>query len=540
VSPRAALDGNEVALTPAPRHVSHFLNSVARPEFHIERGLASRPALPAAKLPFERNEARVARSPLLEHRIRDDGLSPARVTARADQVEGAQILEAEGIARRHGADLSIAAAYRIEQIMNTSTADQAVQWLFLDLNAFFASCEQQDNPALRGQPIIVVQTVTSSACAIAASYEAKRLGITTGTLLHEAKQICPAVIPVQARHPEYHERMLAAVDTCVPIEKVMSIDEVACRLMGDQRQVPVARALALKLKQALREQVGECLTCSIGIAPNVFLGKVGSDLQKPDGLVVITKDNLPEVLLRLELQDIYGIGKRMEERLNRAGIHTVAELWNATPFQLRRVWGGINGLLFHQMLHGVDIQPPSPRFSKSIGHQHVLEPELRTAKGAHDFAQHLLTKAAERLRRGDYYCRRLGAHLSWTGDLGGWWDETDFQETRDTGFLLARLDELWKRVPRYKPLSVGVVLLDLVPADYHQPDLFKTADRRRQKLSPLIDRINGRYAAARSASACRCPRCARSAAMPRSGGCRKGGSFEAGQAMLTPRKISLC
>ena len=107
------------------------------------------------------------------------------------------------------------------------------------------------------------------------------------------------------------------------------------------------------------------------------------------------------------------------------------------------MWGGINGLLFHQMLHGVDIQPPSSRFSKSIGHQHVLEPELRTNEGAHDFAQHLLTKAAERLRRGDYYCRRLGLHISWIGDLGGWWDETDFHETRDTGFLLALVGDIW-------------------------------------------------------------------------------------------------
>jgi DNA polymerase IV len=411
-------------------------------------------------------------------------------------VEGAQILEAEGVARRHGPDLCNAAAYRIEQTMNTSTADQAVQWLFLDLNAFFASCEQQDNPALRGQPIIVVQTLTGSACAIAASYEAKRLGITTGTLVREAKQISPAVIPVQARHrlyTEYHERMLAAVDTCVPVEKVMSIDEVACRLMGDQRQVPVAQALALRLKRALREQVGECLTCSIGIAPNVFLGKVGSDLQKPDGLVVITKDKLPEILLSLDLQGIYGVGKRMEERLNRAGIFTVAELWQASPFQLRRVWGGINGLLFHQMPHGVDIQPPSSRFAKSIGHQHVLEPELRSNAGAGNFARHLLAKAAERLRRGDYYCRRLGVHISWVGDLGGWWDETSFHETRDTGFLLERLQELWPRAPRYKPLSVGVVLLDLVPADYHQPDPFDIDTDRRQKLSPLIDRINTRY-----------------------------------------------
>jgi DNA polymerase-4 len=209
--------------------------------------------------------------------------------------------------------------------------------------------------------------------------------------------------------------------------------------------------------------------------------------------VVITTPDLPEVLLGLELQEIYGIGARMEPRLHRAGIFTVAQLWNATPFQLRRVWGGINGVLFHQMLHGVDIQPPSSRYSKSIGHQHVLEPVLRTNKGARSFAQHLLTKAAERLRRGDYYCRRLGLHISWVADLGGWWDETDFHETRDTDFLLARLDQLWPRAPRYKPLSVGVVLLDLVPATMHQPDLFTYDNQRRQKLSPLVDRINDRY-----------------------------------------------
>ena len=367
--------------------------------------------------------------------------------------------------------------------MNTSTVDNAVQWLFLDLNAFFASCEQQENPALRGQPVLVVQTPAESAVAIAASYAAKAFGIKTGTLVREARQLCPAVVAVQANHrlySDYHERILKAVDTCLPVEKVCSIDEMACKLMGTERQVPVARQLAVKVKRALRDQVGECLTCSIGIAPNVFLGKVGSDLQKPDGLVIITKEDLPDVLLGLELQEIYGIGPRMEQRLHRAGILTVAQLWNATPFQLRRVWGGINGVLFHQMLHGVDIQPPSSRYSKSIGHQHVLEPDLRTKNGAHDFAQHLLTKAAERLRRGDYYCRRLGVHLSWTGDLGGWWEETDFHETRDTGFLLARLEELWQRVPRYKPLSVGVVLLDLVPATQHQPDLFvpTTADAR--------------------------------------------------------------
>jgi hypothetical protein len=120
------------------------------------------------------------------------------------------------------------------------------------------------------------------------------------------------------------------------------------------------------------------------------------------------------------------------------------------------------------MLHGVDIQPPSSRFSKSIGHQHLLEPDLRTKKGAHDFAQHLLTNAAERLRRGGYYCRRLGVHLSWVSDLGGWWEETDFYETRDTGFLLARHEQLWRRAPRTKPASASCCWTWCLPASISQ------------------------------------------------------------------------
>lgn len=105
--------------------------------------------------------------------------------------------------------------------MNKSTAGNPVQWLFLDLNAFFASCEQQENPALRGKPVIVVQTPTDSAVAIAASYAAKGFGIKTGTLVRDARQLCPDVITVQANHrlyTDYHERILKTVDTCMPVE----------------------------------------------------------------------------------------------------------------------------------------------------------------------------------------------------------------------------------------------------------------------------------------------------------------------------------
>jgi nucleotidyltransferase/DNA polymerase involved in DNA repair len=193
-------------------------------------------------------------------------------------------------------------------------------------------------------------------------------GIKTGTLVREARRLCPAVIPVTANHrlyADYHDRILKAVDTCLPIEKVMSIDEVACRLMGTERQVPAPRELALKIKRVLREQVGECLTCSIGIAPNVFLGKVGSDLQKPDGLVIITADNLPDILLELELQEVYGIGARMEQRLNQAGIFTVAQLWQATPFELRRVWGASMACCFTRCCMASTYSRPPPASPKA-------------------------------------------------------------------------------------------------------------------------------------------------------------------------------
>jgi len=374
-----------------------------------------------------------------------------------------------------------------------------VNWLFLDLNSFFASCEQQSRPELSGRPVAIVQMMTDSTCAIAASYEAKAFGVKTGTAIWEAKQKCPGLVLVKARHKlyvQYHHQIITAVDTCVPVTKICSIDEMACRLMGRERDVPAAQALAHRVKTAIRQQVGDTMTCSIGLAPSLFLGKVGSDMQKPDGLVTITKNDLPHILHWLKLIDICGIGSRMEQRLNMAGIGSVADLMAAPRMKLRQVWGGIYGVLYYELLHGADLQFPSSPETHSISHQHVLEPELRTPDGARQFSQHLLAKAAERLRRKDYFARRLGLSLSWSGYQDGWWDEVDFHETQSTDFLLAQLTRLWRNVPRTKPMKVGIVLMDLVPAARHQPDLFadtRPMAQRRLRLSPVIDCINQRY-----------------------------------------------
>lgn len=379
--------------------------------------------------------------------------------------------------------------------MNKPDDPYAVNWLFVDLNAFFASCEQQEKPDLRGRPVAVVQTETDATCAIAASYEARRFGIKTGTRIGEARQLCPELVTVRADHAlyrRYHDRILEAVDTCIPVDRVLSIDEMACRLTGIERRVEAARDLGRRIKQVLRERVGICLTSSIGLAPNLLLAKLASDMEKPDGLVALRRADLPQAIEHLKLQDISGIGPRMEGRLHHAGIRSIEDLWRAPSLQLRQVWGGVRGVLFYELLHGKDVVSPSSSEMKSLGHQHVLEPALRTGQGARSFSRHLLAKAAERLRRHNYFCRKLGLSLSWHGELGGFWNEAGFQETQATDFLLERLHELWRAVPPYKPLRVGVTLLGLVPAQRHQPDLFSRGGRR-ERLAPLLDRINRRY-----------------------------------------------
>jgi DNA polymerase-4 len=144
----------------------------------------------------------------------------------------------------------------------------ALRWLYLDLNCFFASVEQQENRKLRGLPIAVVPMVSDSTCAIAASFEAKKFGVKTGTNIGDAKRMCPGLVLVEANHGsyvEYHEKVKKEVEQHYPIEVVASIDEVGLLLDQRRQSEPVALDLARRIKAGLRDKVGECITCSIGI-----------------------------------------------------------------------------------------------------------------------------------------------------------------------------------------------------------------------------------------------------------------------------------
>jgi len=369
-----------------------------------------------------------------------------------------------------------------------------LRWLVLDLNSFFASCEQQEEPALRGKPVIVVPTMAETTCAIAASYPAKAFGIKTGTLVHEARRLCPAVQLVPARHKlyvEYHHRILTAIDKHMPVEEVMSIDEVACRLDRKQQDPAVAQKLALSIKQQIQNEVGDCLTSSIGISVNRLLAKMASDMQKPDGLTILPMEKLPGAILHLRLRAIPGIGPNMAERLRRAGITDMATLWNTDAARLRMIWGGVAGAKMHELLHGADISSPKTERS-SISHQHVLAPDDRSIEAATPIVRQLLVRAAQRLRDDGFYCRRLVVEVKPLGrDRDSWTDKRSFAETQDTGMLLHVLQEIWEQVPHLKPLRVGVALTGLAAEEKHQPGLFDKP--KNAKLVRAIDEVNEKF-----------------------------------------------
>jgi DNA polymerase IV len=371
--------------------------------------------------------------------------------------------------------------------------ESGLRWLFVDMNSFFASCEQQENPDLRGQPVAVAPMLVDTTCAIAASSEAKVFGIKTGTPIWEARQRCPQIKVVQARpklYVEYHHQICEAIETCIPIDAVLSIDEVACKLDTVQQRPEIARALAMSIKAVVRDRAGAFLTCSVGIAGNKLLAKLASDMQKPDGLVLLLPEDLPQAILHLELQDICGIGPNMKTRLNRAGITDIGGLWAADAQALRRIWNGVTGLRFHALLHGADLASPV-NATRSMGHQHVLAPEERTMERATPVIRQLLVRAAQRLRSDGFYCRRLCLDIKWVQDLGHHFDERRIQETQDTRVLLKTLMRLWYAAPGLKPLRVGVVLTDLAPQATHQPDLFDQPTTA--GLTAAIDRLNSRY-----------------------------------------------
>ena len=387
---------------------------------------------------------------------------------------------------------------------NTFAPVGELKWLFFDLNSYFASVEQQDRPELRNKPIAIVPSNTDATCAIAASYEAKAYGIKTGTKIYEAKKLCPDLICVLARHDkyvEYHHRIFNEVEKHIPITKVCSVDEAACLLLSNERKPEQATALAHKIKAGLKANIGDYVRCSIGIAPNMFLAKTATDMQKPDGLVILHPHQYRAQLFALELRDLCGIGRNIEKRLNKAGIVTVEQFFNLSPKHARKIWGSVAGERFWYNLRGYDI-PDQSTEKRVVGHSRVLDPEHRASDDAYNIARSLTIKACTRLRRHNMYAKRLSLGIC-TTQRTYWGAETTFSPTQDNFTISQAFCELWRRMQRDTRkamlLKVSINLHDLYKQQDVTRDLFDTPQTQskinKAELSQAMDILNKRFGA---------------------------------------------
>jgi DNA polymerase-4 len=390
-----------------------------------------------------------------------------------------------------------------------------VNWLFVDLNSYFASVEQQVRPELRGRPVGVVPALVDTTVCIAASYEAKAFGVRTGTLVADAKKLCPEIVLVEGRHDiytEYHHRVVESVESCVPVTAVCSIDEMACRLMGRERPLLAALELGRRVKKTIQARVGECLRSSVGLATSRYLAKVASDMEKPDGLVALPIDILPEALRTLTLRDLPGVGARTEVRLNEKGIRSMDDLLALDTERASEVWGSVWGARMWHWLRGEDFDMDEHDHLKSLSHQHVLSPEMRTAEKAYAVAHKLLHKAAMRLRKHGLWAGSIGIAIGFAVPRGqktpvstfgvptkGWHQELRLAECQDNATLIAALKKLWDSRPsgaEYDyPYFIGVHLNNLVPDRLHSLGLFDAMDgeQRRTRLLAAMDELNNKY-----------------------------------------------
>ena len=389
------------------------------------------------------------------------------------------------------------------------------KWLFFDLNSYFASVEQQERPELRGKPVAVVPMDTEYTCAIAASYEAKACGIKTGTRIKEARKMCPELITVTARHNkyvEYHEKIIEEVIKHTPINKIWSVDELSSRLPPNKRTPEGASAVAANIKAGLRQNIGEHVRCSIGVAPNSYLAKIATDMQKPDGLTILSPETMHERLFTLALTDLTGINTGIAGRLQRGGVTTVEQLWHLSPKHARRIWGSVEGERFWYRLRGYEI-PEQQTKTSMIGHSRVLDPELRTPDEAHKVVRRLTIKAATRLRRKDFYAKRFSLSVRFHSGYK-WAQEAKFSAVQDNFTFLHALEELWDRLsgeinadPNFRrsgerPVKIGIAMYDLCRSEDITPDLFdigapgvQKQQKRNEALSQVMDDLNQKYGA---------------------------------------------
>jgi len=371
----------------------------------------------------------------------------------------------------------------------------------LDMDAYFASIEQQVNPKLRGRPIAVTGRPTERSIVVAFSREAKRFDVWTGMPVWEARRVCRSLLFIPG-HPERYvettKRFLSILKGYTPRIEVFSTDEVFMDLTQELGRTGDAVALAKRIKTRFREELGPCITSTIGIAPNKTFAKLIAKRHKPDGIGHLTADEIPALLRRAPVAEVCGIGPRIEKRLSRMGVRTLADL-GMLPIALLKREFGVYGIFLKGVGLGADPSPvvaysevPPP---KSVGHSRSLPPRLRDFSLALHVLRDLCDRVARRMRKLGYVGRTVhfGFRLGPTGPYHGKQATLATPTDDDERIYRACLDIL-REIPLHPETvnHVSVSVTNLVPYREAPISLFEV-DHRREALNRTIDHIRDQF-----------------------------------------------
>ena len=339
--------------------------------------------------------------------------------------------------------------------------------IHVDMDAFFASVEQRDNPELKGKPVVVGGDHKRGVVA-AASYEARKFGVRSAMSSVVAKQKCPHLIFVHGSFDKYkavsrqiREIFLEYTDLVEPL----SLDEAFLDVTLSKRGKPSATLIALEIKKRIKETTG--LTASAGVSYCKFLAKVASDINKPDGLFVITPDEAEAFLEKLEVKKFFGIGKVTSEKLNKRGIFIGADLKKMEQSELIRQFGKA-GVYYYQIVRGIDNRPVEPsRERKSLGAENTFDKDYFLLEDLQNRMQEIEDELWRRLQRAKTYGRTLTLKIKFD----------DFEQITRSKTLLKEIDssnELHKTalqlLHKESPFVKGVRLLGLTISNFPQAD----------------------------------------------------------------------
>ncbi len=386
--------------------------------------------------------------------------------------------------------------------------------LHIDFDSFFASVAQQDNPILRGRPIGVTAT-NGRTVIIAASREAKALGVRSPSRTFDAQKICPSIIFVAGdfnRYWKISKAFINIVREYSPYVEVFSLDEVFIDVTATHHLFGGVYPLIENIKKRLKNEIGEYVTASVGISHNKMLSKLGSGMRKPNGVFEINKDNLADVYKEVKLSDICGIGRRIEARLNQMGIYSLVQLSKCPLNYLIAEFGESEGHFLFNVGRGVDPSDVIPYSQflgvKSVGRNYCLSQNEFDMRKATQNVYELCEEVALKLRRLDKKARGVGFYFRGDKDISG---RKTFDNYIDSGKeLFESIQLILNQESGIKNYSysflipnslfinlnylrqVNIWTFSLKDADSVPLSIFET-EQKNQKITKVIDNINEKY-----------------------------------------------